>query len=186
MPQLGDTCDSISTYLNRTQPDLLSLNPGLSCEQGIKAGRSVCVERSATFAFTVPQCLKFTTLTAQDSCELLLQRLGGYEEGALAPAAWDELYRNNPGLVCSSTVPASASAVGSKAGVQVCLKAEYWPFTLGRCTKGRAKTVSPSLTCSGAYTFYGGAASTAAAKFSEYNGKACASNVGSKYICVPR
>ncbi|CAI5536894.1 unnamed protein product, partial [Closterium sp. Naga37s-1] len=150
----GDTCDSISTYLNRTQPDLLSLNPGLSCEQGIKAGRSVT---RASF------CCR------------------GYEEGALAPAAWDELYRNNPGLVCSSTVPASASAVGSKAGVQVCLKAEYWPFTLGRCTKGRAKTVSPSLTC-----FYGGAASAAAAKFSEYNGKACASNVGSKYICVPR
>ncbi|CAI5980159.1 unnamed protein product [Closterium sp. NIES-64] len=48
--------------------DLLALNPGLSCEQGIKAGRSVCVERSATFAFTVPDCLKFTTLTVKDTC----------------------------------------------------------------------------------------------------------------------
>ncbi|CAI5467701.1 unnamed protein product [Closterium sp. Yama58-4] len=180
----GDTCDSIASYLRRNIDDLLSLNPGLSCEQGIKAGRSVCVERNPSFAFTVPQCLKYTTLTAEESCEVLLDRAGGYK--GVGASAWDELYRNNPGLVCSGALPPSASAAGSKAGLQVCLKAEYWPFTLGRCIKGRAKSVSPSLSCSGAYTFYGGASSAAAAKFSEYNGKACASNVGSKYICVPR
>ncbi|CAI5536890.1 unnamed protein product [Closterium sp. Naga37s-1] len=180
----GDTCESIAWSIGRSESDLLELNPGLSCQQGIKAGRSLCVERNPEFAFKVPECLKFTTLTAQDSCERLLERTGGTT--SVGASAWDELYRNNPGLVCSGTVPTAASAVGSSAGVQVCLKAEYWPFTLGRCTKGRAKTVSPSLSCSGAYSFYGGTMTAAAAKFTEYNGNACAKNVGAKYMCVPR
>ncbi|CAI5996514.1 unnamed protein product [Closterium sp. NIES-65] len=180
----GDTCESIAWSIGRSESDLLELNPGLSCQQGIKAGRSLCVERNPEFAFKVPECLKFTTLTAQDSCERLLERTGGTT--SVGASAWDELYRNNPGLGCSGTVPTAASAVGSSAGVQVCLKAEYWPFTLGRCTKGRAKTVSPSLSCSSAYSFYGGTMTAAAAKFTEYNGNACAKNVGAKYMCVPR
>ncbi|CAI5467702.1 unnamed protein product [Closterium sp. Yama58-4] len=180
----GDTCDSISTMLNRSQSDLLSLNPGLSCEQGIKAGRSVCVERNPDFTFTVPECLKFATLTVKDTCAQLLARTG--DSGEVKASSWDELYRNNPGLACSNNVSTTTSALGSSGDIQVCLKADYWSFTLGRCTKGRSKSVSPSLTCSGAYAFYGGTSGEAAAMFSDYNGNACAKNVGSKYICVPR
>ncbi|CAI5990915.1 unnamed protein product [Closterium sp. NIES-65] len=106
------------------QINLMALNPGLGCSEPIKAGRYLCVERNATFAFTVPRCLQYGVLTAQDTCERLLQQVAGSEEdpsGAVKVNAmhWAELYRNNPGLICSSVIPVSASAVGSNSGVQV-------------------------------------------------------------------
>ncbi|CAI5507753.1 unnamed protein product [Closterium sp. Naga37s-1] len=112
----GDTCQSIATSIGRTKNDLMTLNPGLSCTQAIKPGRSLCVERNATYAYTAPKCVKYATLTAQDTCESLLK---GSKNPKIEPHFWAELYRNNPGLVCSNTVPGSASAVGSNIGVQV-------------------------------------------------------------------
>ncbi|CAI5473177.1 unnamed protein product, partial [Closterium sp. Yama58-4] len=170
----GDTCLSIAKSLRTTVNDLMNLNPGLDCTQTIKAGRSICVERNDTYAYTVPECVKYTILTADDTCEKMLQGQGLQND----PSIWAELYRNNPGLLCSNVVPSSASAVGSNAGVEVCLKAEYWPFELGKCTKGRPKNVSPSLSCSAAYSYYGGTMTQAAADFNTYNGNACAKNVG--------
>ncbi|CAI5498658.1 unnamed protein product [Closterium sp. Naga37s-1] len=178
----GDTCLSIATSLRTTVTDLLNLNPGLDCVQTMKAGRSICVERNETYAYSVPECVKYTILTADDTCEKMLQGQGLQND----PSIWAELYRNNPGLLCSKVVPSSASAVGSNAGVEVCLKAEYWPFELGKCNKGRPKNVSPSLSCSAAYSYYGGTMTQAAGHFNTYNGNACAKNVGSKFICVPR
>ncbi|CAI7783890.1 unnamed protein product, partial [Closterium sp. NIES-53] len=178
----GDTCASIASSIKLTRDDLTDLNPGLDCTQTIKPGRSICVERNGTFAYSVPQCVKYATLAAQSTCEKLLQGLGLPS----TPSTWAELYRNNPGLVCSNTVPFTTSAVGSKIGVQVCLQADYWPFLLGKCTKGRPKNVSPSLTCSGAYSYYGGTMTQAASDFNTYNGNGCAGKVGAKYICVPR
>ncbi|CAI5535172.1 unnamed protein product [Closterium sp. Naga37s-1] len=116
----GDTCAYISRPLNFTEPDLTALNPGLDCSKPIKAGRSVCIERSAAFAFTVPECVRYGTLTPQDTCERLLQRTGTSPGGVSAiENQWAALYRNNPGLTCSATIPSSASAVGSNIGVQV-------------------------------------------------------------------
>ncbi|CAI5473170.1 unnamed protein product [Closterium sp. Yama58-4] len=178
----GDTCLSIAKSLRTSVNDLMNLNPGLDCTQTIKAGRSICVERNDTYAYTVPECVKYTILTADDTCEKMLQGQGLQND----PSVWAELYRNNPGLLCSNVVPSSASAVGSNAGVEVCLKAEYWPFELGKCTKGRPKNVSPSLSCSAVYSYYGGTMTQAAADFNTYNGNACAKNVGAKFICVPR
>ncbi|CAI5495343.1 unnamed protein product, partial [Closterium sp. Naga37s-1] len=119
----GDTCWSISAQLGITSSNLTALNPGLGCSEPIKAGRSLCVERNATFAFTVPRCLQYGVLTAQDTCERLLQQVAGSEEdpsgaGKVNAMRWAELYRNNPCLICSNVVPASASAVGSNTGVQ--------------------------------------------------------------------
>ncbi|CAI5498464.1 unnamed protein product [Closterium sp. Naga37s-1] len=180
----GDTCASISTSLNLKYGDLATHNPGLDCSKPIKAGRSVCLERSAAFAFTVPECVRFGTLTPQDTCEQLLQRTSksvppseansndNSPGGASASEnAWAALYRNNPGLTCAATIPSSASAIGSNIGVQVCLRAEYWPFTVGLCKKGRAKPVQRTMACSAAYSFYGGPTSTAIARFYEYNGR---------------
>ncbi|CAI5473173.1 unnamed protein product, partial [Closterium sp. Yama58-4] len=178
----GDTCTSIASSIKLTRDDLTDLNPGLDCTQAIKPGRSICVERNVTYAYSVPQCVKYATLAAQSTCEKLLQGLGLPS----TPSTWADLYRNNPGLVCSNTVPFTTSAVGSNVGVPVCLQADYWPFLLGKCTKGRPKNVSPSLTCSAAYSYYGGTMTQAAADFNTYNGNACAKNVGAKYICVPR
>ncbi|CAI5949023.1 unnamed protein product [Closterium sp. NIES-64] len=116
----GDTCAYISRRLNFTEPDLTALNPGLDCSKPIKAGRSVCIERSAAFAFTIPECVRYGTLTPQDTCERLLQRTGTSPGGVSAiENQWAALYRNNPGLTCSATIPSSASAVGSNIGVQV-------------------------------------------------------------------
>ncbi|GJP51672.1 hypothetical protein CLOM_g10821 [Closterium sp. NIES-68] len=116
-----DTCASICKQLNFSQGSLTALNPGLDCTMPIKAGHSVCVERNATFAYTVPECVDHGVLTPQDTCEWLLQR-----------TTRAELYRNNPGLTCSPNIPPSATAVGSNIGVEVCLKAEYWPFKMWR------------------------------------------------------
>ncbi|CAI5470311.1 unnamed protein product [Closterium sp. Yama58-4] len=129
----GDICVSIADSVRLTRDDLMDLNPGLDCTQTIQPGRSICVERNETYAYSVPECVKYATLTAQDTCERLLQGLGLQNN----PSNWAKLYRNNPGLVCASTNPGSSSADGSNAGVQVCLKAEYWSFQLGKCTKGR-------------------------------------------------
>ncbi|CAI6000967.1 unnamed protein product [Closterium sp. NIES-65] len=151
----GDTCAYISRRLNFTEPDLTALNPGLDCSKPIKAGRSVCIERSAAFAFTIPECVRYGTLTPQDTCERLLQRTGTSPGGVSAiENQWAALYRNNPGLTCSATIPSSASAVGSNIGVQICLTAEYWSFTMEICKKGRIKPVQPSMPCSSAYRFY--------------------------------
>ncbi|CAI5504617.1 unnamed protein product [Closterium sp. Naga37s-1] len=176
----GDTCASMSRQLNFTEADLADLNPGLDCSKPIKAGRSVCLERSDAFAFTVPECVRYGTLTPQDTCEKLLKRTstsvppsGGTTQGGASENPWAALYRNNPGLTCSNTIPSSAYATGSRIGVQ-----------LGLCNKGRAKRVAPTLTCSGAYRFYGGGAAASAA-FADYNGNACAGTVGGKVICVP-
>ncbi|CAI5498511.1 unnamed protein product, partial [Closterium sp. Naga37s-1] len=113
----GDTCASIRTVLNFDNGYLAELNPGLDCSKPIKAGRSVCLERSAAFAFTVPACVRYGTLTTQDTCERLLQRTGTSQKDVTGDA-WAALYRNNPGLTCSATIPSSASAVGSNIGVQ--------------------------------------------------------------------
>ncbi|CAI5502837.1 unnamed protein product [Closterium sp. Naga37s-1] len=120
----SDTCWSISTQLGLTSSKLTALNPGLNCSESIKAGRSLCIERNSTFAFTIPQCLRYGVLTAQDTCERLLQQLAWSEDdptgaGEVNAMRWAELYRNNPGLICSSIIPVSASAVGSNTGVQV-------------------------------------------------------------------
>ncbi|CAI5988401.1 unnamed protein product [Closterium sp. NIES-65] len=119
----GDTCWSISAQLFLTTSNLTALNPGLDCSEPIKAGRSLCVERNATFAFTVPRCLRYGVLTAQDTCERLLLEAGSEDDptgaGNVNAVRWAELYRNNPGLICSSVIPVSASAVGSNTGVQV-------------------------------------------------------------------
>ncbi|CAI5471723.1 unnamed protein product [Closterium sp. Yama58-4] len=160
----GDTCWSISAQLFLTTSNLTALNPGLDCSEPIKAGRSLCVERNATFAFTVPRCIRYGVLTAQDTCERLLLEVAGSGDdpvgvGKVNAVRWAELYRNNPGLICSSVLPVSASAVGSNTGVQICLRAEY--------------------------CFYGGAANGAISKFYVYNEKKCVGSVGSKFICVP-
>ncbi|CAI5980635.1 unnamed protein product [Closterium sp. NIES-64] len=120
----GDTCWSISAQLFLTTSNLTTLNPGLDCSEPIKAGRSLCIERNATFAYTVPRCLQYGMLTAQDTCERLLLQVAGSEDdpsraGKENATRWAELYRNNPGLICSSVIPVSASAVGSNTGVQV-------------------------------------------------------------------
>ncbi|CAI5994671.1 unnamed protein product, partial [Closterium sp. NIES-64] len=119
----GDTCWSISAQLFLTTSNLTTLNPGLNCSEPFKAGRSLCIERNATFAYTVPRCLQYGMLTAQDTCERLLLQVAGSEDdpsraGKENATRWAELYRNNPGLICSSVIPVSASAVGSNTGVQ--------------------------------------------------------------------
>ncbi|CAI6002464.1 unnamed protein product [Closterium sp. NIES-65] len=122
-PNYGDTCWSISAQLFLTTSNLTALNLGLDCSEPIKAGRSLCVERNATFAFTMPRCLRYGVLTAQDTCERLLLEAGSEDDptgaGNVNAVRWAELYRNNPGLICSSVIPVSASAVGSNTGVQV-------------------------------------------------------------------
>ncbi|CAI5510917.1 unnamed protein product [Closterium sp. Naga37s-1] len=111
----GDKCVTIASSVGITKDNLMALNPGLDCTQAIKPGRSLCVERNATYAYTAPECLKYATLTAQDTCERLLKGPG---VDKVEPSSWAALYRNNPGLVCSNTVPGSVSAVGSNIGVQ--------------------------------------------------------------------
>ncbi|CAI5989803.1 unnamed protein product [Closterium sp. NIES-65] len=120
----SDTCWSISTQLGLTNSNLTALNPGLDCFEPIKASRSLCVERNATFAFTVPQCSQYGMLTPQDTCERLLRQVAGSEgdptgAGEVNAMRWAELYRNNSGLICSDVIPITASAVGSNTGVQV-------------------------------------------------------------------
>ncbi|CAI5970694.1 unnamed protein product [Closterium sp. NIES-65] len=144
----GDTCWSIGTQLGLSSSNFTALNPGLDCSKAIKAGASLCIERNATFAFTVPRCLQYGVLTAQDTCERLLQQMAGGEDGLTGSGKvnamrWAELYRNNPSLICSNVIPASASAVGSNTGVQICLRAEYWPFVVGICKKA-VPPASPS------------------------------------------
>ncbi|CAI5958989.1 unnamed protein product [Closterium sp. NIES-64] len=121
---ISDTCWSISTQLGLTNSNLTALNPGLDCFEPIKASRSLCVERNATFAFTVPQCSQYGMLTPQDTCERLLRQVAGSEgdptgAGEVNAMRWAELYRNNSGLICSDVIPITASAVGSNTGVQV-------------------------------------------------------------------
>ncbi|CAI5463026.1 unnamed protein product [Closterium sp. Yama58-4] len=182
----GDTCASITPALSLNEGSLVALNPGLDCSKPIKAGRSVCLERRAAFAFTVPECVRYGMLTPQDTCDRLIQRTSNSQGGASASEnPWAALYRNNPGLTCSATIPSSASAVGSNIGVQVCLRAEYWSFTMGFCKKGRAKPVQRSMACPAAYRFYGRPTSTAITRFYDYNGRSCSGTVGAKYICVP-
>ncbi|CAI5502263.1 unnamed protein product [Closterium sp. Naga37s-1] len=118
----GDLCSTIADQASLDELSLPALNPGLDCSEPIKAGSSVCIERNPAFAFTVPECVKHGMLTPQDTCERLLQRT--VNEPNLSADHWAELYRNNPGLTCSDSIPASASVVGSKIGVQVRSSAE--------------------------------------------------------------
>ncbi|CAI5534934.1 unnamed protein product, partial [Closterium sp. Naga37s-1] len=105
----GDTCSSISSQLGFRVGEIGNLNPGLYCSPagGLNAGQSVCIERSSAFAYTVPECLKYGTLTSQDTCEGLLQKATKGLGGAVAGSSWIELYRNNPGLTCSRSIPSN-------------------------------------------------------------------------------
>ncbi|CAI5462037.1 unnamed protein product [Closterium sp. Yama58-4] len=188
----GDTCASISTQLELTPTELAALNPGLNCSEPIKAGRSLCIERNATLAYTIPQCLQYSMLTAQDTCEgLMLQSMqqsgedGSTGAEVVTAASWAELYRNNPGLICPRSNPASSATVATMNSVQVCLKADYESLGSQSCRIGRLKVVSPALSCAGALSFYGGAKPGAVAKFSDYNGRTCLGTVGVNYLCVP-
>ncbi|CAI5514509.1 unnamed protein product, partial [Closterium sp. Naga37s-1] len=130
------------------QQQLTALNPSLNCSEPIKAGRSLRVERNATFAFTVPQCSRYSVLTPQDTCERLLRQVegsGGDPTGTAEVNAmrWAELYRNNPGLICSDVISTTASAVGSNTGVQVCGGGRNGPGRIGG--KGWEKRVVGKL-----------------------------------------
>ncbi|CAI5997522.1 unnamed protein product, partial [Closterium sp. NIES-65] len=95
----GDTCSSISSQLDGINLDIL--NPGLDCSSNnLKAGLSICIERSADFAYNVFECSRYSTLTSQDTCQVLFQR-AAKESGS----TWADLYRSNPGLTCSRTIP---------------------------------------------------------------------------------
>ncbi|CAI5464610.1 unnamed protein product, partial [Closterium sp. Yama58-4] len=114
----GDTCSSISVQLGLASTYLASLNPGLDCSEPIKAGRSLYIERNATFAFTIPRCLQYSMLSPQDTCEsLLLQSMDSSGDGStgvqMMTASWIGLYRNNPGIICPRTTPASSASVAS-------------------------------------------------------------------------
>ncbi|CAI5498578.1 unnamed protein product, partial [Closterium sp. Naga37s-1] len=149
----GDTCSSISVQLGLASTYLASLNPGLDCFEPIKAGRSLCIERNTTFAFTVPRCLQYGMLSAQDTCESLLQQsMNSSGEGStraevVTATSWTELYRSNPGIICPRTIPASSATIASGASTKVCLKADYESINAYTCKIGRRKVVSPLLTC---------------------------------------
>ncbi|CAI5502227.1 unnamed protein product, partial [Closterium sp. Naga37s-1] len=117
----GDTCPSIASQVGLNQSRLTGLNPGLDCSKVVRPGQSVCVERNATYAYTVPQCVKYGMLTKQDTCERLLERMTDRDDSSRANSAslWAQLYRNNPGLVCSDPIPDSVASAGSNAGVEV-------------------------------------------------------------------
>ncbi|CAI7785066.1 unnamed protein product, partial [Closterium sp. NIES-54] len=191
----GDDCSSISTQLKVSVADLEALNPSLNCSKPIKAGRSLCLERDASMAYTVPQCLQYGMLTAQDTCEgLMLKSMesgegGSAGTGVVTAASWVELYRNNPGLICPRATPPSTATAASKTSVQVCLKADYDSFSDHSCKKGRLKLVSPNMACQGVLNFYGGGKPGGkpgtVVKFYEYNGRTCSDTVGSSTICVP-
>ncbi|CAI5462063.1 unnamed protein product [Closterium sp. Yama58-4] len=165
----GETCSYINARFGFGATGLSDLNPGLYCSpRGLDSGQSVCIERSSAYAYTVPECLKYGTLTSLDTCEGLLQKTAG--------SSWADLYRNNPGLTCSSTIPRNFQ-------VQVCLRADYWPFTASVvCKKGKSKKVDVKDSCS---TVMVTGRFTSSAQFAEYNGKICSGTVGSRSICVP-
>ncbi|CAI5990160.1 unnamed protein product [Closterium sp. NIES-65] len=114
----GDTCSYVTSQLGLSIEDLVNLNPGLNSLSDLNAGQSVCVERSSAFAYKVPECLRYDTLTTSDTCEVLLRRTAKEPGGAVTGRNWADLYRNNPGLTCSSTIPGNMK-------VQICLRAEY-------------------------------------------------------------
>ncbi|CAI7837997.1 unnamed protein product, partial [Closterium sp. NIES-53] len=120
----GDTCSSISIQLGLASTYLASLNPGLNCFEPIKAGHSLCIERNATFAFTVPRCLQYGMLSARDTCEsLLLQSMNSSGDGStgaevVTATSWTELYRTNPGIICPRTIPDSSATIASGASTQ--------------------------------------------------------------------
>ncbi|CAI5457771.1 unnamed protein product [Closterium sp. Yama58-4] len=174
----SDTCSSISAQLSLGAGELAKLNPGLNCSStGLKAGQSVCIERSSAVAYTVPECLRYGTLTAQTTCEGLIQKYIKETGVNVTGADWANLYRNNPGLTCSSTIPTNIQ-------VQVCLRADYWSFTASVvCKKGKSKKVDKSDSCS---TIFATCKFKNNADFYEYNGKNCSGDIGnSKSICVP-
>ncbi|CAI5534917.1 unnamed protein product, partial [Closterium sp. Naga37s-1] len=104
----SDTCTSISSQLTLGDEDLVQLNPGLNCSpNGLKAGHSVCIERNSSFAYSAPECRRYGTLTPQDTCEVLLQRSINEPGATVTGSDWVELYRNNPGLTCSSAFPSN-------------------------------------------------------------------------------
>ncbi|CAI5990142.1 unnamed protein product [Closterium sp. NIES-65] len=141
----GDTCSSIGVQLGLASTYLASLNPGLDCFEPIKAGRSLCIERNNTFAFTVPRCLQYGMLSAQDTCESLLQQsMNSSGEGStgaevVTATSWTELYRPNPGIICPRTIPASSATIASGASTKVCLKADYESINAYTCKIGRRK-----------------------------------------------
>ncbi|CAI5978796.1 unnamed protein product [Closterium sp. NIES-65] len=122
---IGNTCSSISVQLGLASTYLASLNPGLDCFEPIKAGRSLCIEPNATFAFTVPWCLQYGMLSSQDTCESLQQQsMNSSREGStgaevVAATSWTELYRSNPGIICPRTIPASSATIASGASTKV-------------------------------------------------------------------
>ncbi|CAI5979883.1 unnamed protein product, partial [Closterium sp. NIES-64] len=104
----GDTCSSVNSQLGFSVTGLSDLNPGLYCSpMGLDAGQSLCIERSPALSYTVPECLKYGTLTSQDTCEGLLRKATKGLGGAVAGSSWAELYRNNPGLTCSRSIPSN-------------------------------------------------------------------------------
>ncbi|CAI5534928.1 unnamed protein product, partial [Closterium sp. Naga37s-1] len=104
----SDTCSSMSSQLSLSKEDLAKLNPGFDCSlNGLKAGQSVCIERSSNFAYTVPECLRYGTVTAQTTCEGLLEKSTKEKGAKVTGSDWADLYRNNPGLTCSSAVPSN-------------------------------------------------------------------------------
>ncbi|CAI5475979.1 unnamed protein product [Closterium sp. Yama58-4] len=104
----SDTCSSISVQLSLGAGELAKLNRGLNCStNGLKAGQSVCIERSSAVACTVPECLRYGTLTAQTTCERIIQKYIKETGVNVTGTDWVNLYHNNPDLTCSSTIPSN-------------------------------------------------------------------------------
>ncbi|CAI5501578.1 unnamed protein product [Closterium sp. Naga37s-1] len=104
----SDTC----AFLALSSSTLEQLNPDLDCGSPLPALHSLCIERNARAAASIPSCLVTTFITTQASCSQTLDA----SKGAISMV---ELYRMNPGLVCSNAVPTPAGVPGDKLGVTV-------------------------------------------------------------------
>eukprot|EP00475_Leptophrys_vorax_P004277 TRINITY_DN12550_c0_g3_i1.p1 TRINITY_DN12550_c0_g3~~TRINITY_DN12550_c0_g3_i1.p1 ORF type:complete len:968 (+),score=15.40 TRINITY_DN12550_c0_g3_i1:305-2905(+) len=123
----GDTCASIASFFNITQPKLISLNPDLECG-ALTPGQQLCLEQGTPQAL---QCTNYYTVNPGETC-------ADITINADPPITADQLYQSNPGLICSSD--GSQRLVGQ----DICVDSAV----VGACYYGTYKVVSGD-TCGG-------------------------------------
>ncbi|CAI5465320.1 unnamed protein product [Closterium sp. Yama58-4] len=126
----GDKCPSIENFLKLEPDSLRELNPGFDCSSSapLIASRSLCIERNWLAVAFMPVCLRTGFIQSKEGCAQLVES----SKGKLSML---DLYRMNPGLVCNSDRSLNDAAKNNlQVQMQVCVKAEYQDFSLGRCT----------------------------------------------------
>ncbi|GJP45824.1 hypothetical protein CLOM_g5169 [Closterium sp. NIES-68] len=97
-----DTCASVAEFLGTTLESIQQLNPGVDCSSStpLPSSHSLCLERNPAFVGYTPSADRLEVVSSREGCRRVVEKSHGSVDML-------QLFRLNPGLLCSDALPAA-------------------------------------------------------------------------------